>query len=562
MALSRFILGAVVWCLPAAVFAAPRDDLLRVVPNDYTFCVLVQNLRDEGKGQGGSFLTRLAESPLVKQLQQTPEAKKVNQVIETLLNELGVTLEQLRDDILGDAAVFAYRKGPPGQPEKEDGLILLHARDEKLLARLVGRINELQTKGGELKTVEPLERNGVRYFKRVKAVETEPADYYALNGHRLVYSGNESLLVSTLEALGREEKSEPPLVQRMKLLGIDAAPVACLVNPRSFDSDLAEAAKAGKGSDRAFVREFGSYWRAVDGLGLAINFSPSFEISLAINARTGDMPKAAKKFFTEASKRSPLWDRVPDDALFAAVGRIDVESLVAMLGEFLTQDDRSKVLEAIGDATRPFLESEDLSPVVRGLGPDVGFWIMPPDPEDKTWCPQAILAVKIADSPEGKRAEEAALKGLDFLTRLACFSQKGLRVRTEKQGPVHVQYLTYTSVFPPEFRPGFASKDGYLLLAGSPKTIARFQAPTRTAESAAEVPIIRISVSAWRTYLRTHRKDIIDYMSKIKGGDPVELNRQLDAILPILDSLDRIELVQRSAADRATLTVRLTETKK
>ena len=41
---SRLRLG-----VPAAAFAGPRDDLLRLVPDDYTFCVVVQNLRDLAK---------------------------------------------------------------------------------------------------------------------------------------------------------------------------------------------------------------------------------------------------------------------------------------------------------------------------------------------------------------------------------------------------------------------------------------------------------------------------------------------------------------------------------
>lgn len=164
-------------------------------------------------------------------------------VIESLLKELDVTPEQLRDDILGDALVFAYRKGPPGQPEKEDGLILLHARDAKLLARLVDRINEIQTKSGELKAVEPVDGKAGRYYRRVKAVQTEAADYYALRGNRLVFSGSEALVSSTLSKLADEQKHEPAIVRRMQQLGVENIPVVCLVNPRAFDADLLDGAE-------------------------------------------------------------------------------------------------------------------------------------------------------------------------------------------------------------------------------------------------------------------------------------------------------------------------------
>ncbi len=478
MRLPRVIFVLALGCLPAVSAAAPRDDLLRVVPSDYTFCVLVQNLRDQGKPGSASFLQKLAESPLFKQFQQSPEAQKVQQVFQAIFKELGVTPEQLRDDILGDALVFAFRKGPPGQPEKDDGLIMLHARDAKLLARLVDRINELQTKGGELKAVEKIDGKSGPYFRRVKAGQNESADFYALTGNRLVFSGSESLLKSTLVALAKKADGQPALVQRMKRLGVAAAPIVCLINPRSFDAEVAHTATTGKGSEQAFLREFARYWKAVDGLAVSLNLTPDFELGLSLNIRKTDLPPAAAKFLTEAGKRSPLWDRVPDDALFAAVGRIQPESLATMLGAFLTENDRTKVVDTVANAARPFLETEDLAPLLKGIGPDIGFWVSPPDPTENSWCPQAILAIKTSEQPEGKQAEQAALKGLDFLTRLACLSDKQLRVHTEKQGPNRVQYLTHATAFPPGFRPAFASKSGYILIAGSPRTVARFEPPS------------------------------------------------------------------------------------
>jgi hypothetical protein len=543
--------------------AAPRDELLRLVPNDYTFCVVLNDLRSLAKGDGdSSFLKGFAESPLLKQFQQSPEAQKIQGVFDTLLKDLGVSPEEFAKEILGDCVVFAYRKGPPGQPDKDDGLILVHARDEKLLARLVDRINELQTKAGELKAVESVESKSGGYFRRLKAVDNEPSDYYALRGHRLVFSGSEGLLVSALGKLDQPAVGESPLAARMKKLGVESALLACLINPRSFDGDLTASARDGKGSEQAFLKEFAGYWKAVDALAISLNFTPDVELGLSLNVRREELPKAATELFFHAAKRSPLWNQIPDDALFAAVGRLHPESLVAVLGAFLTDVDRKKVLDTIADATRPFLESEDLAPLVRGLGPDAGFWITRPDPADKTWCPQGILAVKRADGPDGQKAEEAALKGLDFVARLACLSQKELRIHTMKQGPVEVRYLTHPSAFPPGFRPGFAAKGGYLLVAGSPQIIERFNPPTQEATEAAEVPILRISVAGWRAYLKEHRKGLVEYLAAMNKTDIETLSGQLDGVLPLLDALDRIELVQRSTPERATFILRLKEAKK
>src|SRR5436190_21315092 len=105
----HLILAAVLAVSPVAA-AGPRDDLLRLVPDDYTFCVIVQGLRDHGRGDSDlSFLEALSRSPVVKGLQSAPEAAKVQQAFEAILKDLGVTPQQLFEDLLGDALVFTYR---------------------------------------------------------------------------------------------------------------------------------------------------------------------------------------------------------------------------------------------------------------------------------------------------------------------------------------------------------------------------------------------------------------------------------------------------------------------
>jgi hypothetical protein len=556
-------LALAVWCAPAAVFAGPRDDLLRLVPDDYTFCLVVQDIRAHAKADGqSSFLKGLAESPLVKGYQNTPEAEKLRTAFESILKELGITPEQLRDDLLGDAVVFAYRKGPPGNDAKEDGLILVHARDGKLLARVVERINDLQMKGGELKAVELVTGKDGEYFRRVKSDKQQPAEFYALRGNRLVFSGSEALLQTALAKLATPPEGEPLVVRRMQQLGINDCPVSFLINPRAFDADLAESAKTGKAAERAFLKEFAGYWKAVDGVALFVNFAPSLELGLAVHARQADLPGPVRRFFAEAGKRSPLWDRVPDDALFALVGRFHAESMTAMLGSFLTEPDRQKVIDAVARMSKTFFKPEDLGPVTRGLGPDVGFWVTKPDAASNTWCPQAVLAVKLADGPDGRKGEQAALKGLDFLARLASLSEKDLAVFEEQQGSVQVTGLTSAVLFPLGFRPCFASKGGYLLVAGSPETIARFEPPKNPPAEAPEVPVLRISVAAWRDFLKAHRQPLVEYLAKVHHTDRAALNPQIDALLPLLEGLDQIDLVQRAGPDRVSLVLRLKDHRK
>src|SRR3954462_1444072 len=105
----RQLATAAVLVVASAASASPRDDLLRLVPDDYTFCVVVQDLREHAKSDGkSSFLKGIADSPIIKGLQTAPEGRKFQQAFEAILKELGLTPQHFRDDLLGDALVFAY----------------------------------------------------------------------------------------------------------------------------------------------------------------------------------------------------------------------------------------------------------------------------------------------------------------------------------------------------------------------------------------------------------------------------------------------------------------------
>src|SRR5437868_6606182 len=125
-------------CLTVAVYAAvaapvaasPRDELLRLVPADVGFCLVIEDLRGHG--------TALLESPFFQQFRvsatatkliESPETKKLSKIDEFLKHNLELTSTELRDEIIGDELVIAYRPGPPAKPEQEDGLFMLQARN-------------------------------------------------------------------------------------------------------------------------------------------------------------------------------------------------------------------------------------------------------------------------------------------------------------------------------------------------------------------------------------------------------------------------------------------------
>src|SRR5262249_31286519 len=145
--------------------AAPRDELLRLVPDDVAFCVVVQDLRGRWSALSSSpFAAELRKSQAGQALKNAPESAQLAEVEKLLREHLGMGWAELRDEIFGDAIVLAYRPGPPGKPEQEQGLLLVRARTAEVLAKTVARFNEAQRELGELQRLEERSHRGVKYY--------------------------------------------------------------------------------------------------------------------------------------------------------------------------------------------------------------------------------------------------------------------------------------------------------------------------------------------------------------------------------------------------------------
>src|SRR5207249_2489954 len=99
------------------------------------------------------------ETALVKNLLDTPEAQQIAGLGPVLQKHLGIDWPTLRDDILGDSVVLAFRPGTATQLEA--GMIALRAAKPQRLADLIDRFNQMQKASGELKGVEPAKHLGM-----------------------------------------------------------------------------------------------------------------------------------------------------------------------------------------------------------------------------------------------------------------------------------------------------------------------------------------------------------------------------------------------------------------
>ncbi len=538
--------------------AAPRDELLRMVPDDVGFCLVIQDLRNHS--------ATLLASPFVQTLRQAPGEpsmglQKLDEVDRQLEKLLGVSWSELRDEVLGDCVVFAYRPGPTSQPGQEQGLALVWARKPEVLTGLIERLNAFQKSNGDLKELQERTYRDQKYFHRV---EKKEEGFYYQRGRVLVFATREELLKQAIDRQAAPG-DESFVARQFRLLGAEKKLAALWINPRAFDAAMEHSAIEAQGQQAAFLRNFLRYWKALDGIALSGTVERDLELELAIQARPTDLPPAAQRFLAEAAKPSALWSRCSENTMLAVCGRFDAAALYEVIAEFLTPEDRQAMRGALERTLGAVLDRDLVKDVLPYLGPDWGFLVMAPAADDRSWLPQ--LAFAVAVRPGADRAapvDQLLLSAVEFAARLWVLSynqqhkdQVVLKTTTQDQTRVH--YLANDQGFPPGIQPAFALQGGFLVLANSPEVVRRLgQAATGApVVGKEEVLVLRASVKQFRIWFKERFEPLAAYLAEKNGITREEAGRRMNEALAILQLVEEVELTQRSEKGQVRLTLHI-----
>jgi hypothetical protein len=563
--------------------AAPREELVRLVPDSVGFCFVVQDLRGHSAALRDSpFVEQLSRSPLAVKIRNSEDMKKLDRFESQMKEKLGLDWARLRDDILGDALVLGYRPGPPGKPEQEEGFLLLRARNEKVLADLVERVNKVQKEEGELKELEERRHKGIVYYRRVehdKRIQRDkPPMFCYVHGPILALASQESMIRQIIDCdQVRSTNVVPEAARRLRELDAERALMAVWINPRAFDTDLDVKAASSLSEGCAAVKHFAVYWKALDSI--VFSLSPDdrdiLNLSLGVRARIEELPPAARRLFREGATASEVWKRFPNSALLSGGSRIDGSALLEVLGGFLTAENRQTIHATLNRQLGALLGEEDFArDVLPALGPDWGLCITAPPAHDKSWMPRALFALRVASNRTKKPVDPKLLAALDFAARLVIFGHNNqypdapLALKNSEVNGQEIRYLAGEPGLPAGLQPAYALLHGYLVLSSSLDSLTRFaqaspssltpstpQDNIRNVEStSAPAPLLRISFKDWRAYLRERREPIIQFLAENQKLSREVAERQLDGLLAGLQFVERVELRQRVAPNQVIFT--------
>lgn len=549
--------------LPARA-APPRDEALRLAPDDFALIAVVQNLRDH--------TTRVSESPfaawfptsaLGRQLLAGANVKQITDAATPVFATLGLTPTELLHDVIGDAVVFAFTPSPDGDPNGERSVIIVRPRKPDVLQNVLERLNKLQTESKELKAVVEHKHAGVSYFERQKP-DGGTSEFYCFRGGVFVFSAAEADVKAAIDRDRTAPTDKPPvLTARMTKLGVADAAAVVLVNPRPLDAELAAKVKAAKPDEKAFLTRFAEVWRAVEVGAVYLNLSATLEVGVSVQFDAAKVPADARSWLIGARTPSALWSVIPDDAIAAVAGRVTANDVFDFLTA-LNPPDKPGVRETVEQALGPLVGRDKLPLVLDALGPDWGVWAVPPAKGAAGTLPVVVGAVKVRAVGKDVDAAKSLQQSLEYGMQVARIAYNAkhkdqIDLREERDGAAVIKYLAGDGL-PVGFRPGFAMKDGYLVVSTSPDAIKSFRSPAAEPKPG-EAPFARFNGTAARDYLTAHGAAVAKLLAATGVGDEKNLAQQLDGLAQVLEPVERVELLARGEATGVKLSLRITPTK-
>lgn len=520
----------------------PRERILSLVPEETSVCFIVQNLRERATTVAKSPFAEWAARKIAPVLESNDDAKHLKSIESLFSTMLGVTLADLRDDILGDCIVFAYLPSANGKAER--GVVMLHAREPKKLASLLDKLNTWQKQSKELAGIVPLKHNGQEYIKRDRGLND--TEYYLLHDNLFVFSKQEDALWAIIDRA--VNSSDSKVLRDLDELKLQDAFLACWLNPRKIESELVPAADA-SATERAGTEQVAKLWRAVDQCAIYLKADDGLEIGTSMTYRAKSLPEEWRTLLGSAPVLSPLWSIVPKDAIFAAVGDLEINKMLKVFESFLPEPDRPKLRKQIEKQIGTIIGMKQVQPLLDGLGPEFGIWLCPTERSGAP-LPAALVVAK--------SKSRDSMQVLEFYSQMLRYNYNSEHEdQIERQSSGEIAILTNDSLFPRKVTPSYTARDGYVLVSTDPAMIRRFQLPQTNREAIAEVPLSRLAVKSLREQLRIHSDELPKVLAKWQDREADEIGRELENLMNVLEAFDYAELVVRGDPHSRTFALKI-----
>jgi hypothetical protein len=329
----------------AAQASGPADDLFRLVPTDSGVTLAVEDLRGHSKEIRDSALFEgLNRLEAVRSWLGSDQSRMVERISKEVQAGFGVSLEVIRDDLLGDAVILALQPGPATKPDLAQGLLLVRPRDHELVSRLLKALNQIQTRSGELDRVESRPRGGLTYMVRHFKAGHRPSEFYIqLHDGTFAWSNSESMIQGVIDrnaAIGTGLGDDPRFRKVRKGLP-ERALLSLFVNPRLLERLMTDGSPASKPSEDLMPKLLARYLGAVSQLGFAVQWHDGLVIHSHEVLDPEKLEPWLKRWLTRAPSTPTSPAKIPESAVALVSANIDFEAVAEAAHELIPESERA-----------------------------------------------------------------------------------------------------------------------------------------------------------------------------------------------------------------------------
>lgn len=375
------LLAVVAICLPATAGDRPADPLLGLLPPDAGLTLTIEGLRENA----AAFLAsptagRLMALPAAQAWLGSDQFRRLAAARRDIEAATGLSLTEVRDELLGDAAVLAMYQPPGAPPEDARGILLLRPRDRQRLTLLIDAVNRADAR--ILRRLDSRSYRGVPVTAREFRPGAKPNEWYALlDGPVFAWSNSEALVRAVID---RQAGPSSPNLRSLPAFDRtrQALPArACLglyVEARFLDRQLAAAPGPRKDADRRLALAIRSLAGAVDYSGIALQWTGGPSLHLHQEIDPNRLDPSTRAWADRVGPTAPLIRGMPSNPALIAAGDLHLPPLLGALKTLMAPRDWSR-LELLVQ-TMAGVEPGQLQPLLESIGPAWALGIEVPEP--------------------------------------------------------------------------------------------------------------------------------------------------------------------------------------
>jgi hypothetical protein len=575
---------------------APSDALLALTPADAGVILTIDRLRERSQ--------EVVDSQLAHDVQELPAFRswlgsdKVGDFLRSrdqIEQFFQTTFAEIRDDVFGDAVVLALRlpADKAAEPAEARGVLILKARDPKLLRRLVDLVNSTQQQNGEIADLVERTHGETAYHTRTFAPGDPhlPESFVIFDDGTFAFSNAEALIHEVIDRKAKRGSTpsvaDHPGFRAMSARLPSQAAARLFVEPRSARRLLGSIPAPVSADDHNIGAMVERYVGALDYVGAALVVRDR-EIRLqAIQAFQPDRIRdLAGPWFSDDPTDRPgsRLLAVPASAVAMASLNVDFPSLYRLLLGFVPDVDQLRVRKVETLADGLLLGLDLRRRVLPALGPRVVAYVEPPDfsGDDAESLPRGFpFPVVVAAEIDEEAGRDARIQGpraaspaatADALenalhTMLAAISLDEKRVPAATHIDVRdvdgIGVRSLSTPYPFAFavdRPGRR-----IVLADSADAVSRYLKSGADADAGRRFRAIRaaafpdcdsfacLDLAAVHRLASQHRDRLIEFTARKERRPAADVGRDLDQVLGLVQLFDAAFLSARVDVKGATL---------